>query len=255
MKNGKRGCLASIFLKVVLPLLILAAILIVVAVILAIGPETSYPAPKIDGRDAGTMAGIVTRLARSLVDKEGRVVETAELRLTQNEVQTLLDAMMRDESENAPETVPYAAAWEDGRLQVFFCGSLQSGKAVNVFVELAPYVTDGQLRLVPGAGSVGKLPLPRFALEKGARLLAQEAMKREKIRTSLSPFSRIEPGPNGSLVMMFDPRDVNAVVRVLRSAGGEEAGDEDDEDEEDEDFEDDGSEDEEDPDPAVGGPE
>ena len=64
-------------------------------------------------------------------------------------------------------------------------------------------------------------------------------MSREKVRTSLSPFSSIEPGENGSLVLMFDPRDVNAVVRVLRSASGEDTG----EDREDDDDEDDDSED------------
>ena len=123
--------------------------------------------------------------------------------------------------------------WEDGKVRVFFSATLTSGKAANIFVELAPHVDEGQLTIVPGSGSVGRLPLPRFALDKAARFLEKEAMSREKVRTAISPFSRIEPGDNGSLVLMFDPRDVNAVVRVLRSADEENAGDKDAEDEED----------------------
>ena len=237
MAKEKKGCLASLFLKVLLPLLVIAIVLIAVVLILATGPAVTYPAPTFDKRDTGVMAGVVTRLARSLVDKEGRVVETAELHLSQNEVQILLNAMMRDDREDAPETVPYAVMWEDGSVRVFFSASLASGKAANLFVELAPHVDEGQLTIVPGSGSVGRLPLPRFALDKAARFLEKEAMTREKVRTAISPFSCIEPGENGSLVLMFDPRDVNAVVRVLRSAGGEEA--EDDEDEDDDDYDDD----------------
>ena len=236
MGNGKKGCLASFFWKVFLPLVVLAIVLIAVVLILATGPVVTYPAPTFDKRDTGVMAGVVTRLARSLVDKEGRVVETAELHLSQNEVRILLNAMMRDDREDAPETVPYAATWEDGKLRVFFSAQLSSGKAANLFVELTPYVNEGQLTIVPGSGSVGQLPLPRFALDKAARFLEKEAMDREKVRTAISPFSCIEPGENGSLVLMFDPRDVNAVVRVLRSAGGEDVEDEEDDDDDSEDI-------------------
>ena len=230
MGNGKKGCLASVFWKIFVPLVVIAIVLIAVVLILATGPVVTYPAPTFDKRDTGVMAGVVTRLARSLVDTEGRVVETAELHLSRNEVQTLLNAMMRDDREDAPETVPYAATWEDGKLRVFFSAQLSSGKAANLFVELAPHVDEGQLTIVPGSGSVGQLPLPRFALDKAARFLEKEAMSREKVRTAISPFSSIEPGENGSLVLMFDPRDVNAVVRVLRSAGGEDVEDEEDDD-------------------------
>ena len=245
MGNGKKGCLASVFWKIFVPLVVIAIVLIAVVLILATGPVVAYPAPTFDSRDTGVMAGVVTRLARSLVDKEGRVVETAELHLSQNEVQILLNAMMRDDREDAPETVPYAVMWEDGSVRVFFSASLASGKAANLFVELAPHVNDGKLTIVPGSGSVGRLPLPRFALDKAARFLEKEAMSREKVRTAISPFSRIEPGDNGSLVLMFDPRDVNAVVRVLRSAGGEDAEDEDEEDDDEEYDDEDSGEDEE----------
>ena len=243
MAKEKKGCLASFFWKVFLPLVVIAIVLIAVLLILSIGPAVTYPAPTFDKRDTGVMAGVVTRLARSLVNKEGRVVETAELHLTQNEVQILLNAMMRDDREDAPETVPYTVMWEDGKVRVYFSASLKSDKAANLFVELAPHVDEGQLTIVPGSGSVGRLPLPRFALDKAARFLEKEAMSREKVRTAISPFSCIEPGANGSLVLMFDPRDVNAVVRVLRSAGGEDAEDEDDEEDEEDEYEDDDSED------------
>ena len=96
MAKEKKGCLASLFWKFFLPLLVIAIVLIAVLLILATGPAVTYPAPTFDARDKGVMAGVVTRLARSLVDKEGRVVETAELHLSQNEVQILLNAMMRE---------------------------------------------------------------------------------------------------------------------------------------------------------------
>ncbi len=242
MATKEKGCFSRL-LKVFLILLAALIVLAIVLVALAIGTPESYPAPIFDGRAKGIMAGTVTRLARSLVDKEGRVVDVAELHLTKKEVQTLLNAMMRDDREDAPETVPYAVMWEDGKVRVFFSAQLSSGKAANLFVELAPHVDRGQLTIVPGSGTLGQLPLPRFALNKAARFLEKEAMSREKVRTAISPFSCIEPGENGSLVLMFDPRDVNAVVRVLRSAGGENAGDEDEEEDEEDEYEDNDSED------------
>ena len=240
----KKGCFSRILI-LLLVLLVVLIVLAVVLVALAIGMPVSYPAPKFDSRDTGVMASVVTRLARSLVDKEGRVVDVAELHLTKKEVQTLLNAMMRDDREDAPETVPFAVIWEDGMIHARLSAPIRSrnalfsGKALNLFIELTPYVDDGQLTIEPEAGSIGKLTMSRFALNKLARLIENEAMNREKIRTTLSAFQCIEPDDNGGLVLMFDPRDVNTVVRILKSAGQDprEVFDEE-EEEEDEDWDD-----------------
>lgn len=224
MAAKKKGCFSRL-LKLFFVLLIVLAVLLVSLFFLATGAPVSYPAPKFDGRSKGLMAGAITRLARSLVDKEGRVVETAELHLTQNEVQALLDAMMRDDREDAPETVPYAVVWDEGMIRFFYSQPSDaaippfSGKAVNLLVELTPHVDDGRLTIEPGSGSIGKLPIPRFALNKLARWIEKDMMKRERIRTTLSAFKSIEPGENSTLILMFDPRDVNTVVRILKSAG------------------------------------
>ena len=114
-------------------------------------------------------------------------------------------------------------------------------------VEVAGVGADLNFLDVESAAGLGKAVDKAFALDKAARFLEKEAMSREKVRTAISPFSRIEPGDNGSLVLMFDPRDVNAVVRVLRSAGGEDAEEEEDEKDDDEEYDDeDSGEDEED---------
>ena len=241
---AKKGCFSRL-LKLFFVLLIVLAVLLVSLFFLATGAPVSYPAPKFDGRAKGLMAGAVTRLARSLVDKEGRVVETAELHLTQNEVQALLDAMMRDDREDAPETVPYAVVWDEGMIRFFYSQPSDaaippfSGKAVNLLVELTPYVDDGRLTIEPGSGFIGKLPIPRFALNKLARWMEQDMMSRERIRTSLSAFKRIEPGENSTLILMFDPRDVNTVVRILKSAGEPQTREELDRDADDEDADED----------------
>ncbi len=224
MAEKKKGCFSRL-LKLFFTLLFLLIVLLFVLSILVHGAPETYPAPQFDGRAKGIMAGTITRLARSLVDKEGRVVDVAELHLTQNEVQTLLDAMMRDDRVDAPETVPYAVIWEDGMVRFFYSQPSDakipplSGKAVNLLVELTPYVDEGQLTIEPGAGSFGKVPIPHFALNKLARWIEKDLMSREKVRTTLSAFKSIEPGDNGGLVLMFDPRDVNTVVRILKSAG------------------------------------
>ena len=233
---SKKGCFFRL-LKVLGILLVVLIVLLVSLFLLATGAPASYPAPKFDSRDKGVMAGVITRLARSLVDKEGRVVEIAELHLTQTEVQTLLNAMLRDDREDAPETVPYAVIWEDGRIRLFFSASLRFGKAANLFIELTPYVDDGQLTIDPGSGSIGKLPMSDRAMNKMARWIEKEAMNREKVHTALSAFKRIEPGDDGTLVLMFDPRDVNTVVRILKSAGSTDNADDESDDESDDDEE------------------
>lgn len=256
MAAKKRGCFSRL-LKLFFVLLIVLAVLLVSLFFLATGAPVSYPAPKFDGRAKGLMAGAVTRLARSLVDKEGRVVETAELHLTQNEVQALLDAMMRDDREDAPETVPYAVVWDEGMIRFFYSQPSDaaippfSGKAVNLLVELTPYVDDGRLTIEPGSGSIGKLPIPRFALNKLARWMERDMMSRERIRTSLSAFKRIEPGEDSTLVLMFDPRDVNTVVRILKSAGEPQTREELDRNADDEDADEDADEDSDDIDGEI----
>ena len=76
-------------------------------------------------------------------------------------------------------------------------------------------------------------------------------MKRERIRTTLSAFKRIEPGENSTLILMFDPRDVNTVVRILKSAGEPQTREELDRDADDEDADEDADEDSDDIDGEI----
>ena len=220
------------FLKTVLLLLAVLVVLVVLIYLLATGAPTSYPAPKIGKRDTAVVANIITRLARSLVDKEGRVVETAVLKLSQDEVQTLVNALVAKSDDLKHETLPYAAVWDAGKLHAYCSMPVSAGRAANVAVELTPFVENGKLTLVPGSGSMGHFPLPHAALDFAAGKLAQIAMKKESLRTALSAFTRIEPDEDGTLLLMFDPRDVNTVVRILRSAA--EGGDAEDDDADDE---------------------
>lgn len=217
--SDKRGSCFSRFLKILLILVIIVIIGGITAALLAIGARESYPAPKFHPGDAEITANIITRLARSLVDKEGRVVDIAKLSLSPKEVQTLLNAVVRRSNDHDLDELPYNAVWEDGRIHAHYSLDLFSGKAANFTVEVAPVVDKGNLSLVPGGGSVGHLPMPRFALNFAADKLARAAMMSTSVRTALSAFTRIEPGEDGTLLLMFDPRDVNTVVRILKSAG------------------------------------
>ena len=233
MASGK-GCFFR-SLKIIGVLLIVLAVLLVSFFLLATGSPMSYPAPEFDKGDTGVVANIITRLARSLVDKEGRVVETAVLKLSQNEVQTLLDAALAKSDDRKPETVPFAVIWDEGRLHVHYSMPVSAGRAANLSVELSPVIDMGDLTLIPGGGSIGHFPMPRAMLNYAARKLTQAAMANDSVRTTLSAFTRIEPGEDGTLILMFDPRDVNTVVRILKSAGqdpGEESEEEDDSDDE-----------------------
>lgn len=219
---GKRGCLFT-GLIVFLVLIVIALILAGTAYHLAVGTPISYPVPKYDASDTSTIANIVTRLARSLVDKEGRVVDTAVLKLSQNEVQTLIDAEIARSIRVETLSLPYSAVWEDGCLKLHFSMPLNSrGKAANLFLEVSPFVEEGNLTLIPGQGSVGNLSLPGFALRKAAKKIEQKARQDDSVRTVLSAFTRIEPGDDGTLLLMFDPRDVNTVVRILKGEPREE---------------------------------
>ena len=243
-KNGS-GCL-KIFLIGLLIFLILIIGIPILITFLSIGSPVSYPAPKFDARDKSTMANVITRLARSLVDKEGRVVETAVLKLSPDEVQTLVNAAIRSTNRKDLDSLPYSAIWDNGHLRAFCSMPLSADKAANLYIEVTPIVDNGHLTLIPGRGKVGRLPLPRAGLNAASDKLAMAAMQKDSIRTALSAFTRIEPGENGTLVLMFDPRDVNTVVRILRSAGEERDGfviheddrdDEEDEEDEEEDEE------------------
>ena len=230
------------------PLLILLLVVLILAIgvpfllaFLAIGAPVSYPAPKFDARDKNTMANVITRLARSLVDKEGRVVETAVLKLSPDEVQTLVNAAIRSSNHNDFDTLPYAAQWDNGLIRAYCSMPLSSDKAANLYIEVTPIVDKGHLTLIPGRGKVGRLSLPRAGLNAAADNIAKAAMEKDSVRTSLSAFTRIEPGEDGTLLLMFDPRDVNTVVRILRSAGEEDPSaareEKDDEDEDEEEWE------------------
>ena len=240
---GKRGCLKKILIGLLI-CLVLAVFILIAAFSLAVGGPLSYPAPKYGAGETSAIANIVTRLARSLVDKEGRVVDTAVLKLSQKEVQTLIDAAIARSIRVETLSLPYRAVWDAGRLHVNYSMPTSiHGKAVNLSLELSPYVEDGELTLIPGSGSAGRLPLPGFALDIAADKLAEMAMRDDSTRTALSAFTRIEPGEDGTLLLMFDPRDVNTVVRVLKSAGEPREELDRDEDDSDEDEESDGDDD------------
>ena len=236
-KNGP-GCL-KILLIGLLIFLILAVGVSFLLFHLAINSPVSYPAPKFDARDKNTMANVITRLARSLVDKEGRVVETAVLKLSPDEVQTLVNAAIRSSNHKDFDSLPYAAQWDNGHIRAYCSMPLSTDKAANLYIEVTPIVDNGHLTLIPGRGKVGRLSLPRAGLNAASDNLAKAAMGNESVRTTLSAFQRIEPGEDGTLVLMFDPRDVNTVVRILRAAGRDpsEAAEEEEEDEEDDDEE------------------
>lgn len=248
----KSGCLKKILIGLAI-CLILVVILHIAAFFLVVGAPVSYPAPKYGAGETSAIANIITRLARSLVDKEGRVVDTAVLKLSQKEVQTLIDAAVARSIRVETLSLPYSAVWDAGRLHVnYSMPTSLHGRAVNFALELSPYVEEGELTLIPGSGSAGRLPLPGFALDIAAEKLAEMAMQDDSTRTALSAFTRIEPGDDGTLLLMFDPRNVNTVVRVLKSAGEpreeldrDDESDEDDEsDVDDDDRDDDSGEDE-----------
>jgi len=244
MASGK-GCFFR-SLKIIGILLVVLAVLLVSFFLLATGAPVSYPAPEFDKGDTGVVANIITRLARSLVDKEGRVVETAVLKLSQNEVQTLLDAALSKSEDAKHENVPYSVIWDEGRLHVHFSMPVSAGRAANLSVEVSPVVETGDLMLIPGGGSIGHFPMPHAMLNYAARKLTQAAMRNDSVRTTLSAFTRIEPDEDGKLLLMFDPRDVNTVVRILKSAGqdpGEDAEEDDDADNENAEDDDAGAED------------
>ncbi len=215
---AKKGCFFKI-LKIFLVLLIALIVLLISLFFFATGAPATYPAPKIDSRDTGVIASVITRLARSLVDKEGRVVETAVLKLSQNEVQTLLNAEIAKSVRVETQSLPYAVVWDAGRLQLHYSMPVFSGRAANISVEVSPIIDEGDLTLIPGQGSIGKVPMPQAALNYAAKKLEQMAMGDDSTRTALSAFTRIEPSEDGHLLLMFDPRNVNTVIRILRSAG------------------------------------
>ena len=114
---AKQGCFFKL-LKVFLVFLIALIVLVVTLFLLATGAPATYPVPMIDSRDTGVIASVITRLARSLVDKEGCVVETAVLKLSQSEVQTLLNAEIAKSVRTGTQSLPYAVVWDAGRLQL-----------------------------------------------------------------------------------------------------------------------------------------
>lgn len=215
---AKKGCFSSL-LKLFFLLLLALIVLVVALFFLATGAPAAYPAPVFAGSDTGIVANIITRLARSLVDKEGRVVQTAVLKLSQSEVQTLLNAEIAKSVRPETQSLPYAVVWDAGRLRLHYSMRLFSGRAANISVEVSPIIEEGELTLIPGSGAVGQLTMPHAALNYAAKKLELMAMGDDSTRTALSAFKRIEPGEDGGLVLMFDPRDVNAVIRILKSAG------------------------------------
>ncbi len=212
---AKKGCFSRL-LKLFFVLLIVLAVLLVSLFFLATGAPVSYPAPKFNGSDT---FNITYRLARALVDKEGRPVETAVLHLKQDEVQTLLNDAIAKSIRPETQSLPYAVIWNAGRLNLHYSMPVSSGRAANISVEVSPVVDEGDLTLIPGQGSIGKIPMPRAALNYAAKELEQMATRNDSTRTAISAFTRIEPGEDGHLLLMFDPRDVNTVVRILKSAG------------------------------------
>ena len=249
-EKRRSGCLKKLLI-VLLIVLILAIVLPIAAFYLALGAYSPQPVPEYKPHDASTIANIITRLARSLVDKDGRVVDTAVLKLSEDEVQTLIDSAIRKANGGDSDSrvwVNYEVIWTENGLLLKYSLPVSTGgikvksmitgrqsNAINFRIEFSPVVDRGNLTINPRSGSAGMIPMPRFALNSAANKLAKMAMADDSVRTTLSAFTRIEPGEDGTLLLMFDPRDVNTVVRILRSAGQDPSVADEEEEEEDDD--------------------
>lgn len=203
------------FIRIFLFALILLALALFFC---SLGDRNEYYAPQFNATDASAATDVIMRLSRAMVDRDSRPVETVRLRLRRNEVQMLVNTMIRSSNRSGREFLPYAALWDDGFFRIHCSMPVFGNKAVNLYLEITPSVENGRLSLVPGRGSAGHLPLPRSVLRGIADRIAGKLMRNESARTALSAFILLEPRDDGSLLVMFDPRDMNAVINLLRSA-------------------------------------
>ena len=163
-EKRRSGCLKKL-LVVLLIVLILAVALPLTLFWLAIGAYSPQPVDAYTPHDASTVANIITRLARSLVDKEGRVVETAVLILSEDEVQTLINSAIREANGGDSDSrvwVDYEVIWKEDGLLVKYSMPVSTGgikvksvisgmqsNAINFRFELSPVVDRGKLTINP----------------------------------------------------------------------------------------------------------
>ena len=189
-EKRRSGCLKKLLI-VLLIVLILAIALPLTLFWLAIGAYSPQPVDAYTPHDASTVANIITRLARSLVDKEGRVVETAVLTLSEDEVQTLINSAIIQANGGDSDSrvwVDYEVIWGEEGLLLKYSMPVSNGgikvkslltgmqsNAINFRLELSPVVDRGKLTVNPQRGSAGMIPLPRIILRKAANFLTPKA--------------------------------------------------------------------------------
>lgn len=215
--TGRSGRLRKV-IRIVSRILLVLFVLAIALFLFMLGGRNEFFAPRFNVVDASAAADVIMRLSRSMVDRDSKPVETVKVRLKRHEVQMLVNTVIRNANASGREFLPYAALWDDGFLRVHCSMPAFGSRAVNLYLEITPFVENGKLSLIPGDGYAGRVPLPRFILRGVADRISRGIMRNETARTALSAFIRLEPREDGTILIMFSPRNVNAVVNLLRSA-------------------------------------
>ena len=164
----KTGCL----LAAAVVILILA----VIAVVFLGTPRRWEISPVPTVLEMLTLRQLIGKLSSAMINEEGELVSTATVELNPDEINTLLNNMMRMAQKQLREQRPgvYSLAqWENGAVQIRISCVIWL-LAVNSEFQLIPSVRDGNLSFTARNCRVGWFPLSSAVVTEGLHNAVQE---------------------------------------------------------------------------------
>ena len=189
-------------------------LLLFLAGILLLGmPRRWQVDPAVSNSEMERMQGIIGKVTSAMVTEDGKMAESAVIKLTPMEVNTLLTVGLRAAQLRRPKDLYYDAEWIQGGLYLRVSRILPV-LAVNAEIDIVPSVRNGIITLSVRACRVGRLPLSPGIVEN----LLQETLKKYENRQEFRAFNAFVESltvRDGSVILQIRPQNSRLIFPLL----------------------------------------
>ena len=196
-------------------LIVLTSVLIplLLAAVLLLGLPQRWQVPPMTRPEAVRLQLIIGKLTSAMLTKDGKMVEEAEVELTQAEINTLLANGLRAAQMRQSPELYYDAEWKNHALQLRVSRILLF-PAVNLETELVPAVRGGKVEVSARSCRVGWIALPPALVTNELQKQIQMYEETPEFQVIPEIIREMTVHENG-IRLRFRPQKINLLIPLL----------------------------------------
>ena len=201
-----------------LTILLVPILLVILTGVMLLGsPHRWQVSPHVSLAEAARLQGIIGKLTSAMVTEDGKMVEKAEIELTQNEINTLLTTGLRAAQRHQQPDFYYDAEWSQGAL-VLRGSKILPVFAINLEAEIIPAVSADKVALSVRSCRVGWLALSPKLVETALNNKLEEFEGQEEYRAFTAIVESLAVQKEGSVILRLRPDNIKLVFPLLLNA-------------------------------------